>query len=468
MADIPWMCRRSLFTKKICEECSFEANGIKDMMDHIQQAHPATKLYFCTSCNYKTRHRSGLYYHRKENHADLKECSNCKKNFFPENLIRHQNKCGLKFGILYPYTCVQCDEKFTDENLFKEHVRNEGCYVTIACGKCVRKFRTIECLRKHLILDHQEEEESRPFKCSKCLTNFEHVADLRRHDSVVHGDTGIWNCEYCPFATVSLTNLVNHLNRNHRKKASEDARKRGNLVVCETCDCVYTTLTQLHRHLKAKHSKNIYVCAFCKLEDNDISALRRHSMKVHGVKQSFSTRKSALESNSRKLQAIVEAVEKFDSSDNWQGMNGAIRHMVPTTAMGLDNDTLIFQQADTVVLGVDTVSSMEVGGVTYGETHFVEDNAPLDIQDQENVSVEDVAPYDAPALNEVGEENAIILQALQANEDEDLTMMVSYLMNDEEDAHSQPIDVNTFEEEDLTALMTYINQEDIPIEYFEL
>ena len=82
------------------------------------------------------------------------------------------------------WKCIQCDEKFPREDVWKEHMLNEHEITQpFSCTLCNTKFSANRGLKKHMLLVHSDK---RPFPCEHCSFRGGQAYDLVRHMKTLH------------------------------------------------------------------------------------------------------------------------------------------------------------------------------------------------------------------------------------------------------------------------------------------
>lgn len=264
------------------------------------------------------------------------ECSPRKKTFrFQSEYKRHLIKPHP------PLNCSQCGEKFQFESDYNRHVSREHgretsrnfckfCRKTLPsrnsftrhlwlvhksdkpyeCKRCGRLFRVLNSMRNHMQFIHKEKvfDDSdiiirttdkttgrKPFVCKICNKCFVLHSSLIRHRAENHPFV-IYECKYCNRSTRWMSNLRNHISRDHKIKEiiDDDIILRTNSrtsykFACVICGLRFKYPSGLSHHTSIHYAPAIlFKCQYCNYSSLTRRSLNDHVSKFHGSSSPFS------------------------------------------------------------------------------------------------------------------------------------------------------------------------------------
>jgi len=165
-------------------------------------------------------------------------------------------------------SCDKCDynTKFVKE--FRVHQKEKHNISVRYCKKC-DIFVELVNFKKHLASAHRSE----PAVCPECSKAFRTDQGLMGHRLKVHNIGEGYMCEFCPYKTVKLTHLQNHM-KNH-----SDCPKP---YVCNECGATFSRKDSLQNHVKYRHEGVIYYCDQCSFSTpRGIKSFKLHMNKEH-------------------------------------------------------------------------------------------------------------------------------------------------------------------------------------------
>ena len=320
--------RRRLFQ---CQICSYLAMNEKGLNCH-QETHLGARVT-CHFCDKTFSHKSSLRDHIKKVHQETKyslfNCFSCSKAYKNKN---HLKRHMISHEGLTKYSCSICRIDYISPNGFSSHmaVKHFKTSPTFRCEKCDKMFHTRKSLGSHALV-HSD---IRSFICSKCERPFKSKKDLLVHESIhtgarkvlcpicqvqlsaknkiprhiqsVHNTEKNHECEKCDVAFSQADNLKVHIRRVHddvRKakcylctfKATAQFKLKRHLeythevngkieTKCNQCSSIVKGELALRGHIKKVHTDHVEKCPMC---DKDFADLRRHTQRVHSLKQSL-------------------------------------------------------------------------------------------------------------------------------------------------------------------------------------
>ena len=196
-----------------------------------------------------------------------------------------------------PYICNECDKTFCGNSLLEMHKRSVHVEPTWKCEICASLYKTKGDLGKHTKRQHDPNEQRTectkcfsnvvdivthterahvpgiPFACEICKKSYKVRRYLRRHMLTHKIKTLTYNCPLCKKVFSNAVNLQNH-KETHVSKSNESklacnickqlCPRRGLLshikqhqaeVICNICNAVLKSQTNLKGHITRKHSK---------------------------------------------------------------------------------------------------------------------------------------------------------------------------------------------------------------------
>lgn len=273
-------------------------------------------------------------------HVATQASSNCPKCFQTfknrRNLLRHLRlRCHGEASAPKKYACSRCGMSFLSTYTLDLHMQSNTCtpsVKTMRCPVCVRWFRTVEGLKRHLIVHSQQ----KLFNCGLCPQSFSSPEDLEGHKKSVHDDVSVehesrgggstredsqnnqfkfFRCNTCPRVYHSMKSLKEHrrkvhslLGGNHVAKTTETLgvvqNSQMNFFRCQLCQRTYHSLQSLKNHRRRVHRifagghgqqradslgavqnspSNIFRCQICQRVYPTLKAWRNHRRRVHRI-----------------------------------------------------------------------------------------------------------------------------------------------------------------------------------------
>ena len=162
-----------------------------------------------------------------------------------------------------------------------------------------KKERTIDMQeQKYDILNHEIEID---LKNANTSNHCEEIVKNHCNEVPIEEDKFIFKCEYCPWKTITKTNLERHVHKHTRTVQFEcekcgrklkglgrierhkNSHNNTNIVKCNHCNKKLKSDYHLERHMKIKHTikSEKFMCDICSTVLKTKEYLRRHQQKVH-------------------------------------------------------------------------------------------------------------------------------------------------------------------------------------------
>ncbi|KAG1663662.1 Zinc finger protein 26 [Nymphon striatum] len=249
-------------------------------------------------------------------HTGQFKCPICDKTLRSnESLQNHVRICGRVQEIETngQVTCDVCSEIFTDSKTFRKHVyKHSHSYECEKCGarfrssvslgihvcapdscrECGKTFNGVNKLEKHLLTSCGSQ-----YACDKCLRPFQDEDALNQHD--------------CP----GVVDVDSPLRKGRRRQSTKKGTDKSPFI-CETCGCMFSSLSSLNVH-RNLHGEKKFFCKICDKRFHRKDLMQEHES-VHGeasieclvCNKMFKTKKS-LEVHSN----IHRGVKRFKCKD---------------------------------------------------------------------------------------------------------------------------------------------------------
>ena len=244
-----------------CDFCHKTFKRKTSLNQHLKIVHSAKKIS-CRDCDKKFLQQSSLDKHypncrigriKKE---DL-VCEFCDKIFHCKlNINKHlvnMHSAQKKF------TCQKCNQQFYQKSCLDRHASENGttcqkdrcrcpkCNTPhhmkrkiSRCSLCVKKFRTEEALRLHVLVHLGQ----KPFQCSICSKKFKFARELRNH-SKYHTEKQN-KCPKCSLMLFKKSDLKVHFLKKHLYITNED-------LICKFCNTIFDQNLDLKQHIWKDH-----------------------------------------------------------------------------------------------------------------------------------------------------------------------------------------------------------------------
>ena len=197
------------------EEICTEPKNTCIVAAEIEEEKIEQPVYKCEKCEYSTLKKTDIERHMKAKHEgevvmDVENVKSIQEE--PQNLINHklvtaESEKELKIHIQSNHECEKCGYKSNDEKDMKIHFQT-----------------THESVRVNLL----KENRYKKIKCEECKYECRYNKQLQKHSRSHHGedkDTRIYSCDACPYTTLYVGQLWEHVLDKHPGKDKEFSPK---------------------------------------------------------------------------------------------------------------------------------------------------------------------------------------------------------------------------------------------------
>jgi len=275
----------SIATKKSfsCNQCDFEASKKSQLKQHSNTVHRPTK-FACNQCDFKANCKRNLKEHSNVHHISKiqKKCKFCEFTAFDKSELKTHLLNIHKYQSRYRSNiCEHCKFKATNQVELTKHLRTH--HSKYQCEKC--KYFSYSKVKydRHLEMKHsgKEVEDKVEFKiatngektfvCKECHYKSHTSTNVKRHITTEH--LGVkYPCDQCGKEFTNNSNLHQHIKRRHTKNFSWQ---------CDQCEKQFQYEYKLKLHIGDKHLGIKHPCSKCKSAFPDIRNLRKHFQKYH-------------------------------------------------------------------------------------------------------------------------------------------------------------------------------------------
>ena len=207
--------------------------------------HEGDVHFICKLCGEDHKSDQDLMVHLKRAHAKGSNYLLCGIDGYVKEFTLHQ-----KFRYLYT------------------HIRKHHCTLMFSCDVCQTEFTSVDTLRNHISIQHNEGTISTTcfFKCPHCDKEVQYARKLQMHIDQRH------KCPKCDFVTQRTPDLRKHIQQTHEELSHQ----------CVSCKFETFSLARLKKHQLFCHklaSKRDLQCRYCKKPfPFQINKLRRHEL----------------------------------------------------------------------------------------------------------------------------------------------------------------------------------------------
>ena len=254
----------------------------KSLEEKLRQVDNTPKLRDIERCK---KCETGLKtYRRSSTHLKNYICEICgTKTESEKELNKHQlsHICGRNSEEKEEYMDIDVPIEKNPPQVLLNNKQNEQrgakskVSFTFKCTKCTIAFTHEKDMKKHMTIDHKEEED---WICEKCSYKTNELSSLTIHMNQVHTNhttfkaLKIIKCQFCDQTFETKQNLNEHMNSNHTKQSD-------NVVKCDLCDKTFDTKQNVDIHVENEHiddEDRYWLCSECPFQTNNLNSLKIH------------------------------------------------------------------------------------------------------------------------------------------------------------------------------------------------
>lgn len=243
----------------ICVQCKLNFRNPLHLGQHVRAVHMEKnrKTHKCNICAAAYTCRSDIANHMVSHFTRAFICCTCNESFPSQQLVKEHLKLHATEQLVQPevdrtYECYLCKKEMNSYRALTEHIRSHtienyqfipthNTLTAFTCELCLRRFRKIATLQKHMALHMNNENDStfiqsiqsatstnvernkrhirfdnvnRNYKCEQCNETFETDAERRRH-SLSHTNEITYECDICQNSYRRKENLHKHQQTKH-------------------------------------------------------------------------------------------------------------------------------------------------------------------------------------------------------------------------------------------------------------
>ncbi|XP_065365672.1 zinc finger protein 91-like [Calliphora vicina] len=298
------------FSCEVCAKCFISKSALSE---HKSYVHVSTRSHVCQICEATFTNFKYLKQHKLLHTTDRNnKCNLCDKAF--------KTSRGLKSHMSYNHSMVNVNRELRQKNSCKTKKQpktenaNESVVETpneqeFACAECKDSFPSKELFDKHILEQHNEEQqkpseqldndsnENKNIPCPRpeCRRTFANEKNLNRHLELhTLESTFVCDFENCSKAFPTKARLIMHRRTHNKHNVCDICGYRchayATLLVhkrvhtgerpfaCELCEKRFIGKTRLLEHMAVHATTRSHVCEICKASFTNFKSLRRHKL----------------------------------------------------------------------------------------------------------------------------------------------------------------------------------------------
>ncbi|GJQ80998.1 hypothetical protein Trydic_g23427 [Trypoxylus dichotomus] len=326
-----------------CDVCG-KSFVIKCMLTQHKQSHLTNKQFSCDVCGKNFKLMNGLKTHQVVHSEDRPfKCDVCDKSFKLESVLKTHT---LRHNNIRRHVCEMCGKAFIDRSGLLKHKATHNIGKNFTCSVCGKDYKTKACLDRHLKMVHSG---IKSHACDQCDRRFSDGALLRQHILIHTGDKP-FACEICGKTFRQRSCIPRHMRihtvpsplKEIMAAATANLRLKSNILdlVCRIC-------LKMHkeRYNIFEHSENSRLPANMIMELMCIQVLKDDSFPktickncLGKLNEAYNLKILALESNI-KLLNFCRSKTVGNDSDEEKSLNVALDVKEEPTDVKLENIT---------------------------------------------------------------------------------------------------------------------------------
>ncbi|XP_059608031.1 uncharacterized protein LOC132255877 [Phlebotomus argentipes] len=257
----------------LCKTCGQSFTIEKSYLTHI--AKHTAEYKECPYCGLICASEDDFLQHLETFHRGLPvemeeegpfNCGVCEERFkIIEALIDH---CLLEHPCNPPFTCLNCHGAFSSLREVADHLQQNGkcpenSTKTFDCDLCGRQHYSIPALKRHLVLSHNI---GGKIKCQQCPRMFTFPSDVISHTEMCHKPKmQLLECPYCGVKCENKERFVMHVDRLHTGLPIPLTEPlEDGPVACIACGEAFECLDDLKKHASVQHlPEEAFECKTC-------------------------------------------------------------------------------------------------------------------------------------------------------------------------------------------------------------
>ncbi|KAK0088745.1 hypothetical protein PV325_010852 [Microctonus aethiopoides] len=180
-----------------CPICPKKFPNYSMLVLHQDSVHKDDKQYTCHICNKPMLSIKSLKWHMSYTHNET-----------PTGIALDNSKNSVKLKRL---SCNHCDKTFKTAKILRAHIKKTHSESNLVkCLECDLRFMSEVRLRHHMMIVHDQLEDTIKYMCDICDTNLKTKIRLIKHHQDQHSDERPLQCRYCEWRCKQISALVYH------------------------------------------------------------------------------------------------------------------------------------------------------------------------------------------------------------------------------------------------------------------
>lgn len=248
-----------------CGHCGKTFSRLSNLSRHVKVSHTG-KRFLCLVCERNFTSKEGLVHHVRITHEKLR-CDVCFQ-VFDSILAKDSHECPGKQKSVFSVCCSICNKTFSCQSNLNKHKQVAHFGRMFTCATCFKVLRSKESMVEHNRSAHGQ------FLCTKCSNAFfseeafvQHVAE--KHHFLISIDMANTKRE-----TTGERNLFKTMRKHYP-------------VSCDRCGKLFSTKSNVTKHIRVIHDKEMRNCQQCPDEYLHDKELHRLSTTIPNQLRTF-------------------------------------------------------------------------------------------------------------------------------------------------------------------------------------